>query len=246
MLPREVKPELLDALPSADPRAIGSRADLRRLNSLMDHAGILARAFRAHHPNSSNPAPRLRVAELGAGDGTLFLKLARRWSANGVAGKAILLDRQNLVSDATHRDFHAINWEVECVAADVFEWLEHAAPPVDVMLANLFLHHFTGEQLRPLLRLAAVKTDLFLACEPCRSPLALNAARLLGLIGCNAVTRHDAVVSVRAGFAGDELSTLWPPEAGWQLDEHPAGLFSHGFRARRKKFPTPQPRGEHP
>ena len=41
----------------------------------------------------------------------------------------------------------------------------------------------------------------------------------------------------RAGFAGRELSALWPDEAGWQLDERPAAPFSHLFVARRDALP---------
>jgi hypothetical protein len=47
------------------------------------------------------------------------------------------------------------------------------------------------------------------------------------------VTRHDATVSVRAGFSGDELSALWPDKKNWQLTEHRTGFFSHLFVARR-------------
>jgi len=54
----------------------------------------------------------------------------------------------------------------------------------------------------------------------------------MGLMGCNAVTRHDARVSVRAGFRDDELSRLWP-SGGWTLEERGAPPFSHLFVARR-------------
>jgi hypothetical protein len=59
-------------------------------------------------------------------------------------------------------------------------------------------------------------------------------SRLLWAIGCNSVTRHDAAVSVGAGFAGSELAALWPPApAGrWNLVEESAGLFSHLFMAK--------------
>jgi hypothetical protein len=57
---------------------------------------------------------------------------------------------------------------------------------------------------------------------------------LLWAIGCNSVTRHDALVSVRAGFSGDELSALWPDKKNWQLTERRAGPFSHLFIAQRK------------
>jgi hypothetical protein len=41
------------------------------------------------------------------------------------------------------------------------------------------------------------------------------------------------VLSVRAGFSGNELSALWPADGGWQLTERRAGHFSHLFIARR-------------
>lgn len=230
---RVVEPELLDALPPADPQAVGSRADLRQLNFLMGHAGFLTRAFRRQHEANPFPSRPLRLVELGAGDGTLLLRLARRWSVFGVTAEATLLDRQNLISTETRRAFAALDWSVESVAVDVFDWLNSPAPVAGVMLANLFLHHFQGERLAALLRLASARTNLFLACEPRRSPLALTAARSLGLIGCNAITRHDAVVSVRAGFAGHELSALWPKTEEWELSERSVGLFSQGFIAQR-------------
>jgi len=60
-------------------------------------------------------------------------------------------------------------------------------------------------------------------------------SRLLRLIGCNRVTRHDAPISVRAGFTGQELSQLWPAGQGWLLEERPAGWFSHLFIAQRRE-----------
>jgi hypothetical protein len=158
---------------------------------------------------------------------------ARRWSALGVTAQVTLLDRHNLVSAETRRTFAALNWSTESVATDVFTWLEPSSPAVDVMLANLFLHHFPDKLLGALLRLAAARTNLFIACEPRRSPLALTASRWLWLMGCNGITGHDAVVSVRAGFVGHELSALWPADTEWESSEQPAGLFSHCLVAKR-------------
>jgi hypothetical protein len=60
------------------------------------------------------------------------------------------------------------------------------------------------------------------------------AARCLPLLACHAVTRHDAVVSVRAGFTGRELSPLWPADDSWILTERAAGCFSHSFVAQHR------------
>jgi hypothetical protein len=54
---------------------------------------------------------------------------------------------------------------------------------------------------------------------------------MMGLIGCNGVTVHDARVSVRAGFRDRELSAIWPAGNDWTLQEHKAGRFTHGFVA---------------
>jgi hypothetical protein len=102
----------------------------------------------------------------------------------------------------------------------------------DAVIANLFLHHFENARLAELLRGIARIARVFIAVEPRRSPWALAFSRQLWAIGCNRVTRHDAPVSVRAGFAGNELSRLWPVEAKWKLEERPAGCFSHLFVAR--------------
>jgi hypothetical protein len=148
--------------------------------------------------------------------------------------KLVLVERQQLVSEQTRLQFEKLGWRAQIVTADVFEWLDQpCAPSGTVLLANLFLHHLQDDQLRMLLRYAAARGEVFAACEPRRSGFALTASRLVGLVGCNEVSRHDAVVSVRAGFSGGELSSLWPQQIGWSLLEREAGLFSHCFLARR-------------
>jgi len=230
---RVVEPELLDHLPPADRQAVHSRADLRRLNFIMGHAGILARALDGEQAESISRSRPLRLVELGAGDGTLLFRLARRRSALGITAQITLLDQQDLVSAETRRAFALLNWSVESVKADVFTWLGATSSCVDMVVANLFLHHLPVKELRALLRLVAARTNLFIACEPRRSWPALAASRLLWFIGCNATTRHDALVSVRAGFVGHELSALWPAENEWQSCERSAGCFSHCFVATR-------------
>ncbi|HTI71348.1 MAG TPA: hypothetical protein VMF06_15360 [Candidatus Limnocylindria bacterium] len=233
---RVVKPERLDELPPNDPLAVGSRTDIRRLNSILGSANVLALALRQHLPNTIGSSRPLRWVDLGGGDGTLLLQMARQLAPLGFTAHATIVDRHSLISGETRHAFALLKWTVESVAADVFDWLKPAdsSPPVDVMIANLFLHHFPGRRLAALLRLVAARTRLFVACEPCRSPLALTAARMTFLLGCNSVTRHDAVVSVNAGFVGDELSALWPAGTNWELLEQATGFFCQSFIAKPK------------
>ena len=229
---RRVEPEWLDGLSATDPAAIRSRQDLRRINLLMGHVGLMAGGLEKQIGALSIHT----VVELGAGDGTFLLRLAQRLPNAARSIKAVLVDRQEAVSAETREGFERLGWKVEVVIADVFDALaSFRSPEGTAMIANLFLHHFQTEDLRRVLSQVASKAHLFSACEPRRSGIAFGASRLLGLIGCNRVTRHDAVVSVQAGFAGRELLNLWPDEPGWLLEERPGGLFSHVFVAERAR-----------
>lgn len=226
-LARRVEPEWLDTLPVEDLRAQRSRRDLARVNGLMGNARIVAAGLHRGLPQR----PGLRLVELGAGDGRLAAQVLRRLPGRG--GEVVLVDREPCVDAAAVAAMAALGWRARPIRAEATEFLETDGGPCDAVFANLFLHHLEDDELRELLRAAAARTRLFVACEPRRSALALAGSRLLGLIGCNDVTRHDAVASVRAGFVGGELSQLWPRVPGWEFDERGRGLFSHGFGAWR-------------
>jgi hypothetical protein len=151
----------------------------------------------------------------------------------------MLIDRQNLLAPATTAAFRSIGWGAEAITMDVHEWLRQKAPIApDVIVANLFLHHFDGEALDNLLAGVALRTRVFIACEPQRSRVSLAGARMLGLAGCNKVTRHDAVASVHAGFSAQELSAKWPAAEQWTVRERASGLFTHCFVAVRGESPA--------
>jgi len=228
MMKRTVEPEWLDELPEDDLGAVRSRLDLRRVNFFMGNVGIMASRLRHLFPGGFPE----RIVELGAGDGTFALRLVRK-IVNGARNRElVLVDRQRLVSQAVQERFLRSGWRAKVVPADVFDFLS-TTDEADCIFANLFLHHFDGDKLSLLLRLVAEKTRAFIACEPHRSQVGILGTGLLGLIGCNAVTRHDATISVRAGFRGKELSALWPNLGKWKIDERRSGLFSHTFVAVR-------------
>jgi hypothetical protein len=225
---RLIQPELLDALPFDDPRAIHSRRDLRRINAWMRNHAIMAKALQT----ALNGCAPKQITDLGAGDGHFLVRVAKKISPRWPGMSVTLLDNQKVMSLQTLASFTPLGWRAEAVTADVFDWLPTAAG-LDIVAANLFLHHFEDARLPVLFRAIAGRARLFVAIEPRRAPWPLFCCRLLWAIGCNAVTRHDATVSVRAGFSGNELSALWPADSGWQLTERRAGFFSHVFVARR-------------
>ncbi|MCE9661615.1 MAG: methyltransferase domain-containing protein [Burkholderiales bacterium] len=249
MLQRVLEPETLDHLAPDDPVAQRSRRDLRRVNAFMGARGILERALSkalgATAETVGGTGRRLRIIELGCGDGKLMLDVARHRGARWPEVELDLLDRQPIVEPATIAAYAAAGWQARPRIADVLDWAAESDPAEhwDIVVANLFLHHFDADGLRRLLAGCARRADALAACEPRRSRFALGAAHLIFFLGANAVTRRDGVLSVRAGFFGRELSDAWqagpppgdaaPAEApsAWRLDEYDDGLFTHCFCA---------------
>jgi hypothetical protein len=219
---RIVEPELLDELPPADPHAIRSRRDLRRVNAWMRNHAILAKALMDNFPGTPK-----QITELGAGDGHFLLRVAEKMNWRNI--DATLLDRQKIVSAETLAGFSKLGWRVDSMTGDVFDWNGDA----EIVVANLFLHHFDDARLVRLLQKISERAKLFVAVEPHRFAFPFLCSQLLWLIGCNAITRHDAAISIRAGFLGSEISTLWPDRKNWRLTERRTGLFSHLFVARK-------------
>jgi methyltransferase family protein len=230
VLARCVEPEILDNLPEDDARAIRSRRDLQRVNKIMGNVSILDSLL-----SRSLKRPPSQVAELGAGDGSLLLRLAERRAREWSNVTLCLTDRQDLVADSTRAAFSDLRWTVCTVTMDVFDWLERKDHPrYDVIIANLFVHHFEIPALSRMFQAVARITNCFVACEPRRARIALLGSHLVAAVGVNAVTRRDAVLSVHAGFRDRELTACWPDHGEWQLSETRAGLFSHAFAATRQ------------
>jgi hypothetical protein len=228
---RVVLPELLDELPARDESALRSRRDIRRLNRLMGHPRLMARALQDNLP----PRQPLRIVELGAGDGLFLLSVARLLRGEWPGVEATLVDRLDVLQPNTRVDFERLGWRVRVEIAEASQWLRQpSAQSSSAIVSNLFLHQFRAEPLAEMLELAARSSQVFIALEPRRSWLSRFLGRFLWFAGCGPVTRHDGLISIRAGFVGNDLSALWPDTANWELAERPAGLFTHLFIARRK------------
>ena len=253
---RIVETEWLDTLPPDDPRAAGSRRDLRRLNAWMRNHAIMANALQTA-VNGQTPK---QIIELGSGDGDFLLRVAQLVSENGTpafdtagSGNAAaeccrvgnrnsvawsgvnitLLDRHKVVTPQTLAAFASLGWRAAAVVADIFDWAQTPAP-AEIVIVNEVLHHFDDARLAGLFRVIADRARLLIAIEPRRAPWPLFCSRLLWAINCNSVTRHDATVSVRAGFVREELSALWPDKRNWQLTEQRVSWFSHLFIAQKR------------
>jgi hypothetical protein len=231
---RRLHPEQLDQLPGRAPTAIAAHRDLRRINRWMGNTHFIRQPLRAALHRS---APQ-RIVDLGAGDGAFLLRCLQGRIGLPKGTELLLLDRRDAIDPAVLARLDQLGFHPRPWTTDALDWLRNApVQPGTWILANLFLHHLDTESLRHLFRLVARHATWFGACEPRRDWISLAGTRLLPLIGAHAVTRHDAPVSVRAGFRGRELSPLWPEHEGWRLRESRAGLFSHRFVAEQNPPP---------
>lgn len=189
---RELVPEILDGLAPDDPQAIRSRRDLRVINALMGNERWILRQLAKTEETGT-------VVEWGAGEGTLISRAARHHAAVGVD----LVPKPAGVPENVH-------WR----QGDVFEVDAEGG----TLMANLFLHHFDEAQLARLGERVR-QFDRLICVEPLRTPTSLNLGRgMLPFVGL--VTRHDMLVSIRAGFVAGELPCLLGLEqAGWKVSE---------------------------
>jgi hypothetical protein len=181
---RTVQPELLDSLPDDHPDARHSRRDLRLTNFAMGNF----RWFRRTLPPLLRPGDR--VLELGAGGGDLAQALRPR--------------------DCRYAGLDLCSRPADWPAA--WEWHRHDLRSFahygdfPVVLGNLIFHQFTPAELRALGAKFNRHARLVLASEPVRHRRFQTLfAAAAALVGGSHVTRHDAHVSIAAGFLGDEL-----------------------------------------
>ena len=106
-------------------------------------------------------------------------------------------------------------------------------PDAEIVVANLFLHQFQDGELAALGRCLPEACRTFIACEPARSWVHMLQGRLLSLFaGLSRVTHHDMLVSIRAGFTGNELPRALRLQ-GWQTITSSTTLGAYRFEAWR-------------
>ena len=179
---RLVAPEILDELDPADKRAVRSRRDLRLVNWFMRGESWIVRELKKMQGVR-------RVVDLGAGDGSL-----------GAAIIEELPDLEVTCVDLVPRPAD-LDPRITWWSGDVFDYERY--DETTVVVANLFLHHLVSSELQKLgAKIHGVRGVL--AAEPYRGGVSLMMSRCL-LPFVNDVTRHDMMVSIRAGFRQGEL-----------------------------------------
>jgi hypothetical protein len=201
-LQRTVQPEILDSLPQEDLGAQKNRRDLLLINRIMGNFSWFSRTLKGHLE------PGDHLVEIGAGGGDLGARLAPSFEGMDIRWTA--LDRW------TRPDHWPASWD--WIVEDLTRY--EAYTNHEAVIGNLILHQFEDEQLLELGKIWDRHARLLIFNEPARQRLPLLLMKASILIGMHPISRHDAAVSIRAGFLGEELPYLLglnPDRWAWNL-----------------------------
>lgn len=204
---RRDDPEWMDR--ADNPPAVLERAlvDLRAVNRLLGGERNLLELLRPYWSPRGASAP-LRVLDVGTGGADLPRAIVAEARRRGVPVAVVGVDRDPTTAAFARRavaDFP----EIEIAEADVAE-LPWPPRSFDVVVASLFLHHFTLERGAELLRRwRALARRAVLVNDLQRHAIPWLFIRFAGwATRRQAMFRHDAPLSVLRGFTAAELRDL--------------------------------------
>jgi len=195
--------ELLDEDLGTPEEISASLDDLWRINRRL--GGVSSNLRMLDHFFSRTGAHPVRILDVGSGDSRLADRLRTELLQRNIRTEFFVLDRR-----LTHlAGGHPLAAGLQPVVADVFA-LPFPERSFDVVMCNLFLHHFSGESARKLLcSLANVASQAVLVNDLERHVLPYLFIRFLGFpFAHSRITRHDGPASVRQAYTRDELAAL--------------------------------------
>lgn len=146
----------------------------------------------------------LRILDVGAGDSRLASHLLVELGCRSVEAEFTVLDRH-----LTHlRNGHRPAGAPRPVVADALA-LPFADSSFNVVMCNLFFHHFSEERAQQLLhRMATVASEAVLINDLERHWVPYLFIRYAPWFARSPITHHDGPASVRQAYTRDELAAL--------------------------------------
>lgn len=155
-----------------------------------------------------HPADKpLTIVDMGCGNGDLLRCIAEYGKKVGYDFRLIGIDA-NAHTVAYARKLSGNYKELSFQQLDVFS-AEFQKLEYDLVLATLFLHHFSEEEIVTLLQ-SVMKTATvgMVVNDLHRNALAYFLFRLLGLFIRNPMTREDGLISIRKAFKREDLENM--------------------------------------
>lgn len=145
-----------------------------------------------------------RILEIGAGDSRLAGRIRQKLLELGICPEYFVLDRRlSHLANGSSQDGGLLP-----VVADGFA-LPFAEGSFDVVMCNLFFHHFSGEKALEFLRsLAGVARRAVCVNDLERHVLPYLFIKIASPFARSRLTKHDAPASVRQAYTREELKDL--------------------------------------
>ena len=199
---RKTSAELLDSGLVAQDEVRSNLDDLWRVNRYFGGISgclrLLARVF------GRTGRRRLRVLEVGAGDGRVAGRVRQELRHQGIQADFFVLDRRLNHFQVGHRRPEGLN----PVVANAFS-LPFRERSFDLVTCNLLLHHFSGrEAVTFLSALASVAREAVLVNDIERHWLPYLFFRGTFWLWRSRVSRLDGLASIRQAYTGSELEEL--------------------------------------
>lgn len=194
--------ELLDEDRGTPQEIEGILDDLWRINRLL--GGVSSSLLLLERFFWRTGAHPVRILDVGAGDGRLAGCLRAELRRRGLRAEFFVLDRR--LSHLKHG--RPLASGLPSAVADVLA-LPFPEGSFEVVMCNLFFHHFSGEAAEQLLRnLAAVACEAVLINDLERHLLPYLFIRCAPMFARSPMSRHDGLASVRQAYTRDELAAI--------------------------------------
>ena len=210
----EANPELLDVRQPVNRKLEASLESLRVLNKYFG-AYSLVRHFMRRWLETGRT---YRMLDLATGFGDIPRMIVTWARRHGVSVKIDAVDLQPSTLEIARRASTAYP-EIHYIRADARNFCE--AMTYDVVCCSLALHHFSeADALKVLRRACELSHDKVLVADLERTWFTWACVQAVTTVAArDAMTRHDAKLSVKRAFSFQELGDL-AHEAGWRNFGH--------------------------
>jgi 2-polyprenyl-3-methyl-5-hydroxy-6-metoxy-1,4-benzoquinol methylase len=197
--------EWLDAATIGEGNLQRNLRDIRRINALLGWTAAAVRAIAAI--TRAEPDRAWTLLDVASGSADIPRAIAR-WARHSGTDLTITASDINPHIVAIARQESRALPNLHIAQMDALD-LPFAPQSVDIVLCTLALHHFAPEAAVALLRSMARVGKRILLFDVQRSRLAhAGVIALTHLLGMDAMTCHDAPISVRRAYSAAELRVL--------------------------------------
>jgi len=210
----EAKPELLDKKQPVSRELEASLESLRVLNKYFGAYSLVRHFMRRW----LEPGRTYRLLDLATGSGDIPRMIVNWARRHGVNIRIDAVDLQPSTLEIARRASAGYP-EIEFIRADARNYCE--AMTYDIVCCSLALHHFSEmDAMKVLRRACELSHDKVLVADLERTWLTWACVETVTTFAIHdAMTRHDARLSVRRAFSFNELGDL-AQEAGWRNFGH--------------------------